>query len=289
MGALKQREVSIHFLPMSSLKPYPNNARTHSKHQVRQIAESIRQFGFTNPVLVDQNNQIIAGHGRVKAAKLLGIKEVPTVRLDDLSPEQVRAYVLADNKLAENAGWDTSILAIELQHLLNIETEFDITVTDFEIPEIDQLLSAGDTIPDTDDVFELEDNPKPVTQLGDVWRLRKHRILCGNAMEHDSYSRLLDTKRAAVVFVDPPYNVRIDGHVSGKGTIHHREFQMASGEMSESQFVSFLASSFKLLARYSTIGSVHFVCMDWRHVDELNSIVFFGVSCIQRLHSPRPF
>lgn len=252
-----------------SLKPNANNARTHSKQQIRQIADSIKAFGFTNPVLLDDTNTIIAGHGRASAAKLLGIPEIPTIRRGDLSPDQVRAYVIADNKLAANAGWDKSILAIELQHLLNIETEFDITVTGFEIPENDLVLSPGDDTQDADDPFEFEENTESITQPGDLWKLGKHRIFCGNATEETSYSTLMDTKRAGVVFIDPPYNVHIDGNVSGNGAIHHREFPMAAGEMSEAEFRSFLTASLKLLASHSTSGSVHFVCMDWRHAGEL--------------------
>ena len=252
------------------LKPNANNARTHSKRQIRQIADSIKAFGFTNPILVDETHTIIAGHGRVWAAKLLGITEVPTIRLENLTEEQIRAYVIADNKLAENAGWDKSILAIELQHLLTLDcADFDVTVTGFEIPEIDLLLSAADDLPDADDLFEVVGGSEPVTQPGDLWKLGKHRILCGNAMEEISYSRLLGAKRAGVVFIDPPYNLAIDGNVSGNGAIRHREFQMASGEMSEGEFTSFLASSLKLLASHSHTGSVHFVCMDWRHTGEL--------------------
>jgi DNA modification methylase len=262
-------KLEITYRPVGTLKHNPHNSRTHSKRQIRQIAESIKSFGFTNPVLLDEANTIIAGHGRVLAAKLLGIAEVPTIRLGDLSPDQIRAYVIADNRLVENGGWDKSILAIELQHLLNIETEFDITVTGFEIPEIDLLLSSGNDTPDADDAFDLEEGSTPVTQPGDLWKLGKHKILCGNAIEETSYSSLLGTKRAGVVFIDPPYNVPIDGNVSGKGAIRHGEFPMASGEMSESEFISFLDSSFRLLARYSTIGSVHFVCMDWRHAGEI--------------------
>jgi DNA modification methylase len=272
MKCPRQSVMAIAYKPPKDLKPNPRNSRTHSKRQVRQIADSIKAFGFNNPVLLDEANTIIAGHGRVSAAKLLGLTEVPTIRLGDLSPDQVRAYLIADNRLAEKAGWDKSILAIEIQHLLSIETEFDITATGFEIPEIDLLLSPGEDAPDADDLFELQESSKPVTQPGDIWRLGKHQIVCGNAMEHSSYSRLLGTtKRAGVVFADPPYNVAIDGHVSGKGAIRHREFQMASGEMSEFQFISFLASSLKLLAQYSVSGSVHFVCMDWRHVGELHT------------------
>ena len=186
-----RRRIQYSVKPLSDLFHYSSNARTHSKHQIRQIAESIRVFGFTNPVLIDSNNRIVAGHGRVEAARLLRMEQVPTIRLENLSPEQIRAYVIADNKLAENAGWDTSILAIELQHLLNVEAEFDITVTGFEVPEIDLLLSAGDTKPDTDDAFEVQENSSAVTQTGDLWKLGKHRILCGSAIEEGLSPRLL--------------------------------------------------------------------------------------------------
>jgi DNA modification methylase len=261
--------LTIIYQPVGTLKHNPRNSRTHNKRQIRQIADSIKTFGFTNPVLLDEWNTVIAGHGRLSAAKLLGIAEIPTIRLGNLSPDQLRAYVIADNRLAEKAGWDKSILAIELQHLLNIETDFNITVTGFEIAEIDLLLAPGKDTPDDDDHFEVEGSAESVTQPGDMWSLGKHRILCGNSIEEATYSRLLDSRRASVVFLDPPYNVPIDGNVSGKGASRHREFQMASGEMSEFQFISFLASSLTLLARYSVTGSVHFVCMDWRHVGEL--------------------
>ena len=211
---------------------------------------------------------VIAGHGRLEAAKVLRIAQVPTVLLENLSPDQLRAYALADNRLAEKAGWDPSILAIELQHL-TIDADFDATITGFEIPEIDLILSAPSDKSDPHDSFEVSDTPEATAQPGSLWQLGRHRILCASSLEQSSYSRLLGTKRAGVVFIDPPYNVPIDGHVSGNGSIRHREFQMASGEMSEFEFVSFLTSSLKLLARYSTSGSVHFICMDWRHADQL--------------------
>jgi DNA modification methylase len=256
---------------IDEIKHNPRNSRTHSKRQVRQIANSIKAFGFTNPVLLDRSNTVIAGHGRVAAAKLLGMPEVPTIRLENLSPDQVRAYVIADNRLAEKAGWDKSILAIELQNLLTIESDFDVTITGFEIPEIDLLLTATSDKPDPDDDFEITEMSKAVTQPGDLWQLGRHRIICGNSIEQDSFSTLLGKKRAAVAFSDPPYNVEIDGNVSGNGVVRHREFKMASGEMNEFEFVSFLTSSLRLLARFSVNGSVHFVCMDWRHMSELLS------------------
>jgi DNA modification methylase len=269
------KDLAVVYRATSELKPYTRNARSHSKRQVRQIAESIKAFGFTNPVLIDKTDTIIAGHGRVAAAKLLGLEHVPTVLIDGLSEDKVRAYVIADNRLAEKAGWDRDTLAIELQHLSIASTEFDITITGFEVGEIDLiLLSPGrdKQDDDPDDHFNADEISTPITKPGDLWKLGKHKIICGNALEEASYSALLDTKRAAVVFVDPPYNVAVDGNVGnigGKSAVSYREFGMASGEMSEFEFTAFLASSLKLLAQYSTRGSVHYICMDWRHMGEL--------------------
>ena len=262
-------ELQITYRPVGELKDNPRNARTHSKRQIRQIANSITEFGFNNPVLLDDGSTIIAGHGRVAAAKLLDLPLVPTIRLENLSPDQVRAYVLADNRLAEKAGWDKAILAIELQHLTTLDSDFDITITGFEVPEVDLVLVIENDKKDPDDNFEVAETSQPVTQPGDVWHLGKHRVLCGSSLEQASYSKLMAHRRASIVFVDPPFNVCIDGHVSGNGSVRHREFLMASGEMTEFEFISFLSSSLRLLARYSTSGSVHFVCMDWRHMSEL--------------------
>ena len=262
-------ELAVAYKPVGALAAYSSNARTHSKHQLRQIAASIRAFGFTNPVLIDHDNTIIAGHGRVEAAKLLGIEQVPTIRLEGLTEDQIRAYVIADNRLAEIAGWDRSTLAIELQHLLTIDSDLDVTVTGFEVPEIDLILSQAAVEPDRDDIFEIDQTNQTVTQPGDLWLLGKHRILCGSSLDEASYKTLMIARRANVVFVDPPYNVAIDGHACGNGSVHHRDFAMASGEMNEAEFVAFLTTSLRLLARYSTSGSVHFVCMDWRHAGEL--------------------
>jgi ParB-like nuclease domain len=262
----KQSELSVTYVPLESLGVYPRNARTHSKHQIRQIAKSIQEFGFTNPIIVDGQNTIVAGHGRLRAAQLLDLERVPTIRLESLTDDQIRAYVLADNKLAENAGWDKAILAIELQHLMTIEESIDITITGFEIPEIDLILQDG-TEKDPDDT------PEPVagsaiTKVGDLWLLGKHRVLCSNSLDDASFSYLTNDRQAQMVFVDPPYNVAIDGHVSGNGAVKHREFAMATGEMSADEFTNFLTDSLSLLARHSVPGSVHFVCMDWRHQHE---------------------
>jgi DNA modification methylase len=269
MNCHESYALSIVDRSIDQLKPYTQNARTHSKQQIRQIADSIQAFGFTNPILVDKQNTIVAGHGRWRAAALLGMKHVPTICLETLTEDQVRAYILADNKLAERAGWDESILAIELGHLLTVDLGFDVTVIGFEVPEIDLIIQGTATKPGEEEVLDPVPQGPAITQPGDLWFLGKQRILCGTSLHQDSFTKLMNGRKADVVFVDPPYNVAIDGHVSGNGSIQHREFQMASGEMNEEEFVRFLATSLGLLGRHSKVGSVHFVCMDWRHLGEL--------------------
>jgi hypothetical protein len=260
-------ELSISYRSIESLKPYPGNARTHTPAQIRKLKESIRVFGFVNPVLIHTDGTIIAGHGRVQAAKLLGMTELPTICLESLTPDQVRAYVIADNRLAQDAGWDEQILKIELQHL-SLITDFDVTITGFEIPEVDIILGAESTKDDPADQIPEED-PRTITQPGDMWALGRHRIFCGDARSESSFTELMGKSRAAVVFSDPPYNVVIDGHATGKGKVRHREFAMASGEMSEGEFTDFLTSALGQLANWSAEGSVHFIAMDWRHMPEL--------------------
>ena len=268
METTSREDLAVIYKPPTVLTPYPRNARTHSKRQIRQIADSIKAFGFTNPILTDANGRIIAGHGRVEAAKLLRIKEVPTIRLENLTEDQVRAYILADNRLAELAGWDNSILAIELQHLINLD-DLDVAVTGFDVPEVDMILGEAGPQSDKDDVFDVDETATAVSEAGDLWQLGEHRVLCGSALQVESFGFLMAGQTADVVFVDPPYNVPIEGHAGGHGSIHHREFAMASGEMDQEEFIAFLTSSLRLLAKFSTSGSVHFVCMDWRHAEEL--------------------
>ena len=255
----------------SDLRPYSRNARTHSRKQVRQIADSIERFGFTNPVLVSDDGEIIAGHGRVEAARLLGLETVPTLRLSHLSPEERRAYVLADNQLALNAGWDHDILAIELQALIDLD--FDVTLTGFSLAEVDFTLDAArERDPEAPPGVEDEIPSiaaEAVTRMGDVWVLGRHRLVCGDAREAADYARLLGDERVDMVFTDPPYNVPIDGHVCGSGRIRHREFAMGVGEMSQDTFTGFLADALKPMAANCRDGAIAFVCMDWRHMTEL--------------------
>ena len=256
---------------IASLKPYARNARTHSRKQVKQIAASIERFGFTNPVLISKEGEIVAGHGRVEAAKLLGWKRVPTLALSHLSAEERRAYVLADNKLALNAGWDKEILAIELQAL--VDCDFDIEVTGFSLAEVDfTLVDAREADPGADDAPEdavPDHQSDPVTRSGDIWQLGRHRLLCGDTRDCEAMDRLMDGEGADLVFTDPPYNVAIDGNVCGLGSVKHREFAFASGEMSESQFTRFLADTLGNMSRTMRDGAIAFVCMDWRHMGEL--------------------
>ena len=256
---------------IASLRAYPGNARTHSKKQIRQIAASISRFGFTNPVLVSEEGEIIAGHGRVEAAKTLGWKTVPAIALSHLSEAERRAYVIADNKLALNAGWDREILAIEFQALA--ELEFDTELTGFSLAEIDLLLDeARDADPDGTDQSDDHCPPveqRAVTRMGDLWQLGRHRLLCGDTRITADMDRLMAGEKADLVFTDPPYNVAVDGHVCGLGSVKHREFAFASGEMSQTQFTAFLAETLGNLARVMRDGAIAFVCMDWRHMGEL--------------------
>ena len=259
----------------AALKPRPTSPRTHSKKQIEQIAASICEFGFTNPVLIDEDDRIIAGHGRVKAAKSIGMTEVPTVRLTDMTEAQLRAYVIADNRLAENAGWDRELLALELQSLSELSLDIDVTITGFELPEIDVLIGelatpgGDDATSGSDDLIpDLDDRPA-ITKPGDVWLIGRHRLVCGDALAPATYTKLLGQQRAQMVFTDPPYNVPIAGHVCGLGQTQHREFAMASGEMDRSAFIGFLETVCTNLAGYSTDGAIHFVCMDWRHMSEM--------------------
>lgn len=269
----RHRQLAIHYRDPSNLKQRATNPRTHSKKQIEQIASAIRQFGFTNPVLIDQDDGVIAGHGRLAAAKLLGLAEVPTVRLADMSEAEIRAYVIADNKLAENAGWDKRLLGLELQYLS--ELDLDITITGFEAPEIDILIGeVSDSANDSDDAADQLVEPAtgpPISQSGDLWCIGEHRLICGDSTKPEVYQALLGGKRAQLIFSDPPYNVPIAGHVSGNGETIHPEFAMASGEMSKGEFTAFLNAVFGHLVAHSVNGAIHFQCIDWRHVQQMLS------------------
>lgn len=267
---MKPISPNIEMMAVSSLRPYSGNARRHSRKQIRQIAESMRRFGFTNPVLISDDGGIIAGHGRVTAAKEIGLEVVPTLRLSHLSAEERRAYVLADNKLALNAGWDHEILAIELSALIDLD--FDVALTGFSLAEIDLTLDQAREAK-TDGVQSADLVPPlpsiATTRHGELWLLGRHQLLCGDARSRSDVERLLSGRQADLVFTDPPYNVPIDGHVGGLGAIRHREFAMAAGEMTPAEFTQFLSTTLSHAAAVCRDGAIAFVCMDWRHMREL--------------------
>ena len=263
-----QPRLALEYLPLDALILDPENARLHKPAQIKQIAKSIQAFAFNAPILIDRDAKVIAGHGRVLACRHLGWSEVPVVRLDHLTPAQARAFAIADNRLAETSSWDEKILAGHFKILAELDLDFSLEATGFSIGEIDlkiEGLEAGeDDAPDPD---EAEVQPGPaVAQPGDLWTLGRHSVLCGDALAPESYARLMGKDLAAMVFADPPYNVPIEGHVSGKGKHHHREFAMAAGEMSEAQFTDFLTTACQLMAKASADGALNFLCMDWAHL-----------------------
>jgi hypothetical protein len=259
--------------PIAELQLNDCNPRVHSPRQIRQIAESIKTFGFAGAVLIDREGRAIAGHARILACQQLGWTEVPTICLDHLSPDQARAFMIADNRLSEISSWNDQLLAETLRDLSLADLDFSLEVTGFEMAEIDLRIESLGAAPRRED--DPADTPATlptgpaVSRPGDLWTLGRHRLLCGNALDEAAYARLMAGKRAAMMFTDPPYNVPIAGHVSGLGAVQHREFAMASGEMSAPQFTTFLRSALDPAARHSRDGALHFICMDWRHMTEL--------------------
>ena len=262
----------VRHLAHGDLRCDPRNARRHSKAQIRQIANSIRSFGFNVPILASSDGQIIAGEGRWRAAQLLGLTTVPVIALEHLTPARSRAFAIADNRLSETSTWDDRLLGEVLLELSAQDLSFDLEATGFTTGEIDVLIeglpSDGQERDVADDVPEPADEIA-ISKSGDLWLMGNHKVLCGNALEEPSYALLLGKEKAHVVFTDPPWNLPISGHVSGLGAVQHREFAMASGEMSSGAFTGFLTTTCAHLARHTVDGAIHYVCIDWRHVDAL--------------------
>jgi DNA modification methylase len=268
-GALPtRRDLSVVYRPIADLKPDPRNARTHPKKQIEQLCASIRSFGFTNPVLVDEARVLIAGHGRLRAAKELGLATVPVIELLGLTEAQKKALRLADNKIALNAGWDLEILKLELAEIAVLDIDFDLALTGFASGEIDVVLKAAND--PADEVIPAVPS-EPKTKPGDIWILGDHRIGCGDGRDVEFLERVVGAGSLIdAAFMDPPYNVRINGHANSKG--RHREFAMASGEMSDDQFRTFLTDTLAAATAVSRDGAVHYVCMDWRHLDDVSAV-----------------
>jgi len=258
-------KLNITYRNINDLKPSAGNPRTHSKKQLKQLQRSIKEFGFINPVLVDASDRIVAGHGRIQAAKAAGLTEVPTVSVVHLTATQAKAYLIADNKLALNAGWDDELLKLELEEL-SFNLDFDLTLTGFDTPELDFIFAKPEV---KEEGAAAADRSEPsVSRSGDLWRIGDHLVLCGDSTSEDAYRTVMGNETAGLVFTDPPYNVPVAGHVSGLGKATHPEFAMASGEMTEAEFTAFLRTVFQHLAAFSGDGSLHYICMDWRHMWE---------------------
>jgi len=256
----------------NSLKVYSSNARTHPKKQIVALARNIQENGWTTPILIDESWTILMGHARVESAKVLKLKSVPTLTLASLPEDRKKAVIIADNRLAELAVWDMDVLRGEFQSLAH--SDFEIDLTGYSTGEVDIILdgaTAESPKHDADDDFERLPEGPAVSQLGDVWCLGRQRLFCGDAREASSYTALMAGRQATLIVTDPPYNVRIDGHARGRGRCH-REFAMASGEMSGRAFEHFLGQVVEQMIRHSTDGSIHFLFMDWRHTPNLLSV-----------------
>lgn len=254
--------------PLGDLKPYPRNARRHSRKQVRKIAESLQRFGWTNPILIDEDGMVLAGHGRLEAASMLGWDTVETICLAGFSEQEKRAYILADNRIAEEAGWDRELLAIEFSTL--IEDGFEVESTGFDTIEVDRVLSF-DVVsePDEERVDLPDENEVAVSRVGDVWTIDGQTFTCGNARDPAAYRRVLGNERAQMIFTDPPYGGSIAGYLPGKGKAKHREFVEGSANESGQAFVDgFLLPAFERIAENTEDGAIAYVCCDWKHLRE---------------------
>lgn len=258
----------VEMLATSALKSNPRNAREHSDKQVSQIAAAIDRFGFLAPLIIDVGGMILAGHGRLLAARKLGLENVPVIRAEHLTEADKRAFALADNRIAELSSWDTDILNEELAILF--EGGYELDITGFSVADLDLSIEEAKPKPGKPERVELPDpNAVAVSRIGDLWDIGPHRLYNGDARSAESFEALLGDERTTMVFADLPYNVPIDGHVSGNGQHRHREFVMGAGEMSPPEFTAFQRAIFRNCVRFSGEGSIHYQCMDWRHMREL--------------------
>jgi DNA modification methylase len=263
----------IEYIEVSKLIPYANNARTHDDNQVTQIASSIREFGFNNPILIDDNYGIIAGHGRLMAAKKLGLLEAPTIKLSHLSDAQRKAYILADNRIAMNSGWDNELLALELKEL---DDDIDLSLLGFDADELNALLNPvelTDGLTDEDAVPEVPD--EPVTKLGDIYQLGNHRLMCGDSTSIDAFDKLMDGQKADMIFTDPPYGMSYGGGRAGAigsndGTV--KKFGVIKGDDKiGDDLIQLIRDALLSAVTTSKSGSSVYVCFPWRTYSEFET------------------
>jgi DNA modification methylase len=277
----RPRELAVAHWPIGTLIPYANNAREHAPRQLRKLQASLRHYGWTNPILIDDGGNVICGHGRLEAARLNGETMVPVISLGSMSEADRRAYIIADNKLAEEASWSKRLLRTELSGL--IELGYEVELTGFDTFEIDGFINFDDgEVASGEDRVDLPDIPAaPVCRVGDLWQVAEHRLIIGDARDPSVLARLLDGERAAMVMIDPPYGVRIANNVSGNGKVKHADFVMGAGEVPLPEFArTLLRPAFEALAARCQPGAIAYVFMDWRgapHMLEAAAGVFHEV------------
>jgi DNA modification methylase len=251
---------------ISDLKHYGRRTREHPEAQIGLVVQSLKTFGFLEPVLIDELDQVLVGYGRIEAAKRMGWTSVPTIMVSHLTPEQKRAYMITANRTAEKAGWNKEALAQELADLMRLDVEFDLDVTGFTIEEREALVFGQNRSAEAEDDLPAVQSDT-VTRSGDLWVCGDHRLLHGDALDAASYATLLEGEPVQAVFTDPPYNVPTQGHITGNAA--HGDFVQASGEMSEAEFAAFLVTLMERVVQVLAPGGLVYACMDWRSIAAL--------------------
>lgn len=266
--------LALTYRRLEDLKPDPGNPRSRSRQVQRRIERSMAEFGFVFPITADRHGMIVAGHARFEAAKALGYTHVPTICVEHLNTNQLKALQIADNRLVEQGDWHERLLGEALLSLSLQGIDLDVTLTGFDVPEIDLYIEGlSKKAPEEDPgILAPQEGAIAVSRLGQTWLLDGHRLHCGNSLEVGAVDAVMAGAVADAVFTDSPYNVKIDGHVGGLGSIQHREFAMASGEMKPDEFRAFLRSSILQMTRATKPGGIMFMCMDWRHADDLTHV-----------------
>jgi DNA modification methylase len=267
-GYAVSRDLTPVLVCTEKLKPLGRETRRHPRRQLDKLAASLAEYGFAVPIVVDVDSRVVAGWGLVLAARQLGLPQVPAVIITDLDEAKLRLLRVALNRLGEDSSWDDDNLKLEFSDILALDTNIDLQISGFEMGEIDVRLRAS-ADEDEDEIPRVDQRSPAITKTGDVWVLDQHRIVCDDALKAETYTRLLGDELAQMIFTDPPWNVPIEGHVSGLGAVKHAEFAMASGEMSSAEFQTFLATTLGHAGLHAVDGSLHFVCLDWRHIKEL--------------------
>ncbi|MBR1734632.1 MAG: DNA modification methylase [Alphaproteobacteria bacterium] len=278
---METNELQLKSVRTDSLIEYARNPRKNDAVVDKMVA-SIKEFGFRIPIVAKSDGSVVDGHLRLKAARKLGMQEVPVVVADDLSEAQIKAFRLLANQSANWAEWDEELLKLELEELKDLN--FDLDLTGFDLSEVERLLRNEEIEEDDFSEEEQEESQEIISKVGDLWLLGKHRLLCGDSTKIEDIQKLMNGKVADMIFTDPPYNVKIDSIVN-TGKVKHDEFVMASGEMSEQEFVDFLTTVFKNMTSVSKDGSIHYICMDWKHIYEIitagrNSYTEFKQLCV---------